>query len=83
VYPTDKAERYSYSGAMPEYRFIIHGGRPHDDLEGLDLPDDAAACREGTLILRDVKKTQETGRQAWAVEVIQGDRQVCIINWPG
>jgi hypothetical protein len=47
---------------MPIYRFVIHDGRDRDDPAGIELPDDEAARREVAFILRDLGKTQASGR---------------------
>ena len=53
---------------MPRYFFHLHDGpRSCPDAEGLELPDDAAACEEARLVARDLRGEPTDGR--WTVEV--------------
>ena len=61
---------------MPAYRFTVFDGRDRDDPEGMELPDDEAARREVAFILRDMGKTQDSGRHDWTIEVTDGSRLV-------
>jgi hypothetical protein len=61
---------------MPIYRFVIHDGRDRDDPAGIELPDDEAARREVAFILRDLGKTQASGRHDWTIEVMDESRLV-------
>ena len=61
---------------MPAYRFTVFDGRDRDDPEGMELPDDEAARREVAFILRDLGKTQASGRNDWTIEVMEGNRLV-------
>jgi hypothetical protein len=53
---------------MPRYFFHLHDGpRFCPDPFGLELPDDAAACEEAKLVVRDLGSEPADG--AWTVEV--------------
>ncbi len=56
---------------MPQYFFHIDGERPHRDIIGEDLPDDAAAWAEALRLSRDIEGTLQPGER-WQLEVHEG-----------
>jgi hypothetical protein len=53
---------------MPRYFFHFHSGpRSCPDADGLELPNDAAACEEARLVARDLSSEPIDG--AWTVQV--------------
>jgi hypothetical protein len=68
---------------MPIYRFAIHNGYDHDDSEGVELPDDEAARREAALVIHDLRKSQQTPKRDWTIEVTEGERKVATIMLAG
>jgi hypothetical protein len=61
---------------MPIFRFAVHNGHWHDDPEGTELPDDAAARDEALKIIREVTRNNEQVWTGWTIEVTEGDRRV-------
>jgi hypothetical protein len=61
---------------MPLYRFAVHNSHLHDDPDGTELADDAAAREMALQVIRDLKKNNVTGWKGWTIDVSQGDRQV-------
>jgi hypothetical protein len=68
---------------MTLFGFAVHNSNWHDDPEGTELPDDGAACEEALQVIRDLKKSNETGWRGWTIEVKDGDRRVWQIPFAG
>ncbi|KQN71333.1 hypothetical protein ASE94_11185 [Devosia sp. Leaf64] len=71
---------------MPRYFFHVRDGEFIPDLEGTELPDDTAACREAVItagnMLADIAAGfWNTGE--WTMVVIENDREVCILTFSG
>ncbi|MBV9558996.1 MAG: tRNA 5-methylaminomethyl-2-thiouridine synthase [Bradyrhizobium sp.] len=64
---------------MPRYHFHIRNSRPFDDAQGADLPNDAAAWREATLLCRDIEGSLEPGER-WLLEVAEGNVPVFALS---
>jgi hypothetical protein len=60
---------------MSRYFFYIDSDRPHLDESGEELPDDAAAWRQGMRMARDIEDSLEPG-QSWKLEIRTGERPV-------
>ena len=58
---------------MPHYFFnVVRGEQTAEDLEGIELPGNAAALEEAALFahgLRDNRTAEGSDQQTWAVEV--------------
>ena len=56
---------------MPRYYFSITNGRPFNDMDGLELPDLAAARQEAIGFARDLIRMEPERRDwsSWAVRV--------------
>jgi hypothetical protein len=62
---------------MPRYYFSITSERPFDDVDGLDLPDLAAAREEASGFARDLIRMEPGQRNwlSWSVRVTGEDQQ--------
>ena len=62
---------------MPRYYFSIMNCRPFDDVDGLDLPDLAAAREEASGFARDLMRMEPSQRDwlSWSVRVTGEDQQ--------
>jgi hypothetical protein len=61
---------------MPLYHFAVHKSHLHDDPDGTELADDAAAREMALQVIRDLKRNNETVWKGRTIEVTEGDRQV-------
>jgi hypothetical protein len=64
-------------GIMPRYYFSITNCRPFDDVDGLDLPDLAAAREEASGFAQDLARMEPSRRDwlGWVVRVTGGDQE--------
>jgi hypothetical protein len=62
---------------MPRYYFSITSERAFDDVDGLDLPDVAAAREEASGFARDLMRMELSQRNwlSWSVRVTGEDQQ--------
>jgi hypothetical protein len=65
---------------MPGYQFTIHGDKA-PKLVTVSLPDDASAWDYGESIVRRLLRRGTRKREAWTMEVTQGNRQVASIGF--
>ena len=62
---------------MPRYYFSIMNCRPFDDVDGLELPDLAAAHEEASGFARDLMRMEPSQRDwlSWSVRVTGEDQR--------
>jgi hypothetical protein len=68
---------------MPLYHFTALDDRRYDDPDGTELADDGAARQEALLIIRELRKNNETACHGWSMEVTEGGRRVWQIPFVG
>lgn len=65
---------------MPRYYFSVAGGKPFDDVDGLELPDIVAAHAEALGFARDLMRIDCDRRDwaGWSVVVTDDDHQAVL-----
>jgi hypothetical protein len=62
---------------MPRYHFaVLNTSSRHEDQEGTELPDDAAAREYAIRVIRELRRGEGDNWKGWVLEVTQGDRLV-------
>jgi hypothetical protein len=68
---------------MPLYHFHVCDGERFKDPEGVDLPNDPAACEEAARIIRQLKEQSHNNWDGWTIVIMEGDRRVEQISFCG
>jgi hypothetical protein len=64
---------------MPRFYFVLNtGARMVPDLEGSDLPDEAAAHAEAVVIVREVMRNNRNSTLSWRLRVLDNSHQLCF-----
>jgi Domain of unknown function (DUF6894) len=61
---------------MPLYYFAVLNSDRHDDPDGTELPDDAAARTYAMKVIRELQHGEGHNWRGWTMEVTQGQRLV-------
>jgi hypothetical protein len=61
---------------MPRYHFTVRNSDTHDDPEGSECPDDAAAREHAIRVIRELRHGKGDDWKGWSMEVTQGQRLV-------
>ena len=63
---------------MPRYYFSVRNGRQFDDVDGLELPDEASARAEAKGFARDLMRMEPERRDwsNWVVSVSDGEGRI-------
>ncbi len=64
---------------MPRYYFTLNtGARVTTDIEGTELPDQAAAHAEAVIVARDIMRNNRAHTLSWRLQVFDADRRFCF-----
>ncbi len=64
---------------MPLYYFTLNTGlRTISDLEGTDLPDEAAAHAEAVIVAREIMRNNRNRTMSWRLQVFDVARKFCF-----